>query len=468
MDLTSQQSTWPTVQALLDEADALRGVKRDTAQAGATEEALRAAHRKVASDLNLFAKNAAAKVPTNYDAVFGDQLQEKTAAILLLAKYTILDLASFPREILDIERAHGNLAVFAETLFRTQAVDGLIELYNFTVRNAQTPSSNPRVWQNVAAHCLMLLTLMEAQRQRVITFLAQTPSARRQMEQLISFTRPNLISMLLKESAPEHNTTLPPTADIPPYLRLLDRLDPGLPLASAKGVCSYIFAQHRIEQLFAQQDFTPAQRWFIEGSLPAASEVLRQTHALPSRTQREFLEDILTIDNVHPLRIAAIMRELGESNRSDRPDGGIGETNRLLYETATTQHEELTLAAQIAVNELGSVKNYDALLAIAQDAPLQSVAEYAVTIMKEHRRLLMLQQVLAKRPSLVPAYRKAQAELQEIEKIMEMVWVCDDQEMVQLYVQRLQGLKAYPELERIHKLVQKKNKLAGTFSADCI
>ena len=204
-------------------------------------------------------------------------------------------------------------------------------------------------------------------------------------------------------------------------------------------------------------------RWFLEGSDAAAGETLRQARTtLSAKAYRAFLESFFTGDTVPgPIRLAALILELGEQNRAERPANGVGEINTVLFEMTMTADEELMDVAILAVGEICTVKNTDALYAIAADAPLLPVAEKAVMCMKDLRRLLMVQPVLAQRRELHAAYRKAEGELMTIQHIMASVWTCDNTEIVQLYVDRLIELNAIAELESISKLAQRKGHLNG-------
>lgn len=455
MRAETPQPWWQDPDALITHANVLRETGDDPVP-GAMEEALRSAFRRVAPDLEVIARRHEAKQPLELAEVLGTLFHEKIAAFLLLAKYTLLDLAHFPREVLDIETAHQNLALFAEVLFRARAVDGLFTLYDFS--QAQSRTQNPRLWANVCSHCLMLLALLEDDRPRVIAFLARRPVARKQLNGLISLTRPEVVGQLLRASA--SRPAVEPEETPPAYLTLYERYDPGLPFASALGVCSSLIAQYRLVQALDREDLPTAIRWFIDGSPAAAREVLRHGRAvLPRRTYRHLLEAVLTSEAPNPVRRTAIVLELGALNREDRPEGGVGETNRLLFETAMTPKKELLGVAGVAVRELQAVRNLDALLVIAEQAPHLTVAEWAVEAMKDLRRLLMVEPLLKVRPKLENAYQIARQELVEIQKVMDAVWTCESNDEVQAHVQRLKALKAFPELETIAELAERKGDL---------
>lgn len=447
---------WNDPDVLGERAGLMLASEREEPEPSAMEEALRSAYRRVAADLDTITRLQGKNAPIDVPALLVEQVDEKLAAFLMLAKYTLIDLASASRAVLDIDLAHRQLALFAEILFRMEALDGLVLLYDFAL--AQARSGNARFWQNVSGHCLMLLALMEKQRPRVVAFLASRPVARKQLNGLISFTRPQVIGALLRESAKPAAPVVP--TEPPLYLKLFDRYDPGLPADHAAGACATLMAQHRIAQALAQEDLPTVIRWFVEGSPAAAREVLRRTRSsLPRRAYRHFLEAILTKENPHPVRASAVVLELGMLNREDKPDGGVGEINRLLFETAMRERKERAGVSCVAVRELAAVRNMDALMVIIESAPLLRVAEEAIVAMHGRRRLLMAQPLLEARPKLQPVYDACHAELVEIQKIMEAVWNTDEDAEVQTYVARLKELRAFPELDTIAELAERKGDL---------
>ncbi|HEY3378160.1 MAG TPA: hypothetical protein VGL77_11770 [Armatimonadota bacterium] len=458
MNLDIQPSPLTDPMALVAQADSIRGMGQEASGSSTVvEDALRQAHRRLAVDLDTIAANNAAKQPTDYTALFGALFPEKVAAALLLAKYTVLDLAHASRDVADIDAAHRTLAMLAEMLFRTEAADALICLFMFAQEQVALPCLNPRVWQNVASHCLMLLALLESQRPRVVAFFAQSPAAREQLQQAISFTRPEVIGQLLKES---HEASPGEETAPPPYMKIFDRLEPGMPPASALGIAALIYAQAGIALAMQTTDLPGLACWFQAGSPLAAYDVLRQTKTrFTARDYRHFLGFLLEQEALAPERLAAVVMELGALNRTERAEGGVGEINHMLFEMAMQANKERIGVSRLAVRELRQVNNQDALLVIAEQAPLLGVAEEAVTAMKELRRLLRVKPLVTVRPELYPAYKMAERELQEIERMMEAVWVCDNPAMVEMYVKRLTELQAFGELEKIAKLAQKKDAL---------
>ncbi len=447
---------WYDPDALLDRAAVLLAPERDEPEPSALDEALRSAYRRVAADLDTIGRLQAQGQPLDVRPLLAEQYDEKVAALLMLAKYTLLDLAHTSREVLDIDLAHRQLALFAELLFRADAADALITLYD--VAHAQARAGRTRFWQNVEGHCLMLLALMESARPRVVEFLAARPTARKQLNGLISFTRPQVIGALLRASA--HRAPAPPS-EPPRYLKLLDRYDPGPAAVPRPGYCAALMAQRRIGQLLQAEELPGVIRWFVEGSPAAAREVLRRARAtLPRRTYRHLLEAILTREHPDPVRLAAVLVALGTLNWEERPDGGMGEPNRLLFTAAVDGRKERLGAACVAVRQLARVRNLDGLLVVIEDAPQPRVAEEAIRAMHGLRRLLMVQPLLTARPHLEPAYQACHAELVEIQRIMAAVWNTDDDAEVQAHVARLRALHATAELETIAELAERKGDLS--------
>ena len=466
MNITHHLLIPPDARALSEQADQLRGGDAADPQLSSTETALRKAHQRVAEELDLIASGTAAGVPVDYPALFEAERDEKLAAVLLLAKYTLIDLAHLSREVLDIEFAHRNLAIFAEILFRTGAADGLMRLFLFAQESIRRPTLHPRIWQNVSSHCLMLLTLLESQRARVVDFFASNAMAFDQLSQLISFTRPALIDQLLEACEARRRAGVGTLAP-PAYVKLFKQADPEVQPKSVLGLCAFVCARQRIRRAFADADIPTLVRWYCDGSAPAAGEVLRQAReSLPAKNLTSFLQALLDPTLfLAEVRLAAVLLELSAINMRERPANGVGEINRLLCEAAMTEQSTLCPTALIAVRGLFGVKNADAMLVIAEQAPLLRVAEEAIYCVKDYRRLPFVQPVVAQRPELHTAYRRAEDELREIRLIVDSAWSCNDEEIVQTYIDRLLALHAREELDKIAKLAEQKGinalRLAG-------
>jgi hypothetical protein len=449
-----------SVSALADQAHRLRRADAESVYPSTVEMALHKAFRRVEDDLQVIARQTAAGGTIDYPALLGAEADEKLAAYLLLCKYTLIDLAHLSREVLDIEYSHRNLAVFAEIFFRTGAVDALIHLFLFAQDNLRRPTLFPRIWQNVSAHCMMLLTMMEEQRARVAHFFATTPTAFEQLEQLISFRNPEGISRLVHDCLDLRRHPMP-APEPPPYLKLFTLADPDLPMKSVLGQCSSVSAHKRILQAFSDADMPAVLRWFLDGSAPAAGEVLCQARKrLPPKLLVSFLAAFFTPEHMpSEVRRAALVLELCALNVAERPATGMGEINRLLFETAMTPDETQLQVAVLAVRALFRVKNIDALLVIAEQAPLLRLAEEALYCIKDLRQLPAIEKVVIASPRLRPAFFHAQQELQEINWLMENVWTCDNDAILETYLARLTALNARDELDKIAKLVEKKGTL---------
>jgi len=447
----------PEVQALAEQAEQLRRLDQSSPFPDATEKALRKAYRCVEDDLRYLAQQTAAGAPIDYPALLGGDRDEKLAAMLLLAKYTLLDMTHLSREVLDCEYTHRNLAVLAEILFRTDAADALMRLFLFAQENIRRPTLHPRLWQNVSSHCLMLLTMMERQHARVVDFFADNKMAFEQLEQLVSFTHPAMIDRLLEDCQLRRRRGASPL-DTPDYIRLYEQSCPDVPVKGVLGLCAFVGAQRLITKAFDDADMAEVIHWFHSGSALAAGEVLEQARTkLSAKMRVSFLASLIEQEQApSDERVAAVICELCQINLAERPENGIGEVNRLLFETAMTEDEARLKLALLAVRALFCVKNADTMLVLAEQAPLLRIAEEALYCMKDYRRLPAIEPVVRCRPELRNAYFRAQQELQEVNWLMENVWTCEDDVLAQSYIDRLMALNAREEMEKIAKLAERK------------
>lgn len=418
----------------------------------AIEDALRRAFQRVADDLDAIERLHLAGQAINFPELLGPLADEKIAMILLLAKYTLQDVALCPVESLDIEYAHRDVALYAETLYQAQAQEGLASLYDLAVERGDKGAQ--RYWHNVALHCLFLIALTKDCHDGAIAFLSARPHAQRHLEELMARTQPEVprrLRELLTASQQAQPASAP--AEPSPYLRLFHQDDPGLPYDDALGTCSLISAERRIHAALDADDLAAVVRWFLAGSPRAVGELLRCARSLlPTRQYASLLEALLVPRRAHLRRLAAVVLQLGVVNRAERPAGGDAEINRLLVDVAMTKLRKRVGVARLAVRELAAVGNTDALTYLAENASLLEAAEQAVIGMKDLRRLLLLEPAVARRPDLFPAYREAHEELVEIQNLVDAVWSATSAEMAVPYIARLQALNAEPELERIRKL----------------
>jgi hypothetical protein len=433
----------------------------DAQRAGVTaiEEALRRAYQRVADDLLQLDERHNAGESIDIQAVFGDLLHEKLAAILVLARYTMSDMAACAREVLDIEYAHRDHAVYSEILYRANALEGLGVLYDHAVAGRHGPRAD--FWQNAALHTLYLMALNPQPLAVMCGFLQARPLAQQHVQHLMTVTQP-AVAQQLQQLLAAAQRPLPPADPPAPYMRLYGQYDQGFPYDGQEGLCAGIAAAARIHATFAQDDLAGVLRWYAGGSPTAVRAVLQEGRAaLPIRQYARLLEKMLAEAGADPQRLAAVVLDLGALNRAERPHGGDAELNRILFEVTMARQEERVAVACLAVRELGAVENQPAMLVIIEHTPQLRVAEEAIMALKDMRRLLTCEALVARRPTLVPAYKRAHAILTEIQNLVDLVWSTEDADIVDQYVERLKKLKAFPELKTIADLANRSSRLSG-------
>ena len=409
------------------------------------EMTLRRAYLHFAGDLDALDRTAA-----DGDAVrtqFGVHLHEKLAALLFIARCTLLELADPPPPCLDIDCARLDMTLYVEILVKLGGLDGLGALYDFAAE--QRRSAAPNFWPDVCRHFLSSVRRIPAGDVWLRRFLADRPGAQ-QLLQEVAGQAP---------AGEDPRQGLPAAAHLPadplPYLRLYEQYRQDQRSFGIEGLCCLVAAKYRIEQAFMHGDLPAITRWFAEGSPCAVRTVLRRMEReLPSRGRARLLQEFLHLAECDLVRRAAVVLELGTINLAECPEGGQTEINRVLVDCAMTDDGEQAGVARVAVRELVTVRNEKALLFIAARAPLLPVAEEAVLAMMEMRRLRQVEPLLNARPELRPIYRTAYQHLVEIERLVEAVWSAATPEAAESHLESLKTLRAYPELDRLTELLQ--------------
>jgi hypothetical protein len=337
----------------------------------------------------------------------GPRRDEALAAVLLLAKYTLMDLAECPTDIHDLELAHGDLAIYAEGLFRGRAVAGLRALAG---QATQQMAHRPEFWGNVAVHCTHLLDLLSE----------------------------------VEEPAP-------------PYMALFGLMDPNLPYRPYAGACAAQRLCRQVRAAVEADDTATLVRVFVQGSPRAVAEIFACTETLPRDHQARLLTPLLTSDAA-PERLLAAVLATGRANRAHGKRGDAM-LNRLLVEAALAEPMESLPVARGAVRELAAAGNEDGLIYLAEFAPLLGVAEEAVVAMKDLRRLLRVEPAAARRRGLRPVFLACREELTEIRHLMDAVWSSSSPDTAEVYLDRLRALHAFPELATVAQLADRRNAL---------
>lgn len=439
-------------QQLAEQAQRLLG-KIDGVGVTAIEEDLRRAYQQVADDLATVARLQREKQPVPYAALFSTLYHEKVAALLFITRHTLLDLAHCAASTLDIQYARHNLSLYLDTLAHLNAMQALEALYDFA--HAHLTGMSKKFWRYVCQRCLELLAARQEYHPQFAAFLVARPPAQRQLEQLLTEQPEFAQQFSLLPALPQ-----PAPVQYKPYMRLYAQLEKGLPYDKAVGACAVVAAQHHIHQVAEAGDLSRVLQWYAGGSPAAAREVLRHTRSLlPARQYAEFLDQVLQVFELPIVRKAAVVLELGNLNRAERPDGGDAEINRVLLETAMCAPEDDTALARLAVQQLAMVANEVGLLYIIEQAPLLPVAEEAVMAMRDLRRLLLVEPYLDRRPALQHAYQTAHQQLLEIQNLVDAVWVAVNEDVVEGYLSRLRALHAFPELRKLSSLIERTSPL---------
>ncbi len=427
------------------------------------EIALRHAFKRVAADLDVIERASMLGQEIDYAGVLGAQIHEKIADIIYLAKYKLQDMAHCPGESLDIEFARRDVALSAEILFRLGAADGLGILYDLSANTGHLAPETAKFWQVVARRTLLLLTLVNNNRQTAAYFLAARPPAQAVVENLIATNQPPTSTQL--QTVLQHSRQLtgaPDPGEVPAYVKIYQHLDADLGYEGAYGVCSLINAEHRLHKALDEDDLASLVKWFLEGSRVAVGEFLRYARTkLPPHRYTELLGMCFVPRRADSRRLAAVVVELGELNRARHPEGGDANVNELLVETTMTTQKNRVGVARLAVRELTTVGNHQAILYIAEKAPLLPVAEEAIMALMRLRRLFTAEPTVEARPELLKAFRTAHKQLVEIQNLVDAIWSTDSEELIAEYIARLQALDAQQELAHVEKLINRTHTYGG-------
>lgn len=453
--------TWNDPYALVKEATSQREIEHVPASPGAStvEDAIRRAHQLVSPDFYVIERLKQANMEPDYFSLFGEQIHEKLAALIFLTKHKLLDIEQSTLSSRDVGDARRDLSMYVEILFRVQAVEALGIFYDFAA--AQRDSRVPWLWHNVCARCLYLMALLTDCLAKVAAFLDDRPNARRQMQELISSTKPDVAtplqqleteySQLIKGASTIHQ----PSSPAPLYVALVQQYESRATTSverdtAARGVSSLLTAQDRIQQAASAGDTTSLADWISHGSPAAMHTAFRcALAAMPVTQYIAMLEQTLEHGGLEPVRMTSVVLELGSVNRTAHPQGGMPTVNRLLQRIALSTKDEFNGVAKVAVHELGEVKALLDLQVVLEKAPLLAVAEEVMQVMRDLRHLPMVESLLNQRPELIPAFRSARRELLELQQLVESAWACQSEEMAMIYLDQLKAMKAIPELKQL-------------------
>ncbi len=241
----------------------------------------------------------------------------------------------------------------------------------------------------------------------------------------------------------------------PLYLSLVQQYEALVPTSAARdsaarGVSSLLSAQDRINQAAAAGDTASLLDWISNGS-PAAMHTAFRC-AMTTMTNTQFigmLEQAILRGNLDPVRLTAIVLELGALGRSIHPQGGEPAVNRLLVHLAETADPEYSGVAKVALHELVTVHALNTIRGVMEKAPLLEVAEEGVRVMYDLRSLSMVESLLGQRPELHDVYRQARKDLVELQDLVDAVSSCQSEELARIYLEQLKQARAIPELKQL-------------------
>ncbi len=455
--------TWGDPYALVREATSYHDNDKTLAPPGeaGVKNAIRQAHQLISPDLYVIERLKQSHVEPDYENLFGDQFQQKLAALIFLTKHKLLDIEQSALESRDITDARRDLSNFVEIIFRMKIVDALKIFYDFA--EAQHESRVPWLWHNVCSRCLYLMSLLTDCRASVVDFLKDRPEACNLMDDLQRSTKPEISSSLgalaqdyqlaLRSVEGPAQQALP--APMPLFVSLVQQYEAQAPASmgrdsAARGVSSLLSAQDRISEAAAAGDTSSLVDWISHGSPAAMHTVFRTALSAMTTTQYiSLLKQSITQGRLDQVRMTAVALELGSINRSTHPQGGDPAVNQLLLQLSLLDDAAYNGVAKVAVHEFGSVHALNILHTVMEKTPLLEVAEEVVVVMRELRHLPMVETLLKQRPELAPAFRTARQELLELQELVDAVSSCQSKEMALIYLDQLKKHKAVPELKQL-------------------
>lgn len=419
------------------------------------------AYQLLAPDIAAIDRLRESNSTISYPDLFAVQRHEKTAALLYFVRHLLLDTASSAPAVREIVEAQRDLSLFIEALYRLEAFDAFVLLYDFAA--AQPREADTAFWPKVCFRALQLMAMLPAYRPNLLEFLKDRPEVRRNVEMLMTVSDAGIAELFqsvgedylrARKSGELGRQTLASS----PYVGCYQMYDQGPRDTQCAGLAALLLAQGRIARAVEHAQQPILLSWVLEGSDLAASAVFSATrNALPALQYANLLEQVLTRVDLSPVRLAAAVLEVGSINLTLSPNGGELKLNKLLVAIALTDEPVLTGVARLAVRELGAVNGFNEALHILEEAPVIVVAEEALAVLRDLRRLTLAEAPVRRRASLQPAYQAARTQLQQIDSLADAAWSCTSEEMAAIYMERLKALNARPELER---LSQRNNRIS--------
>lgn len=444
----------PTI--LAQEARALLGAGIDDRPPTIMEDSIRRAFKLVWPDLVKIDTLRQQKQEIDPTQLLGGQLQEKIAALLLITRHKLLDVANGSAQAQDIIDGRSDLSLFIDLFIRLNAADAFAILYDLSFAQQQQ-GQQVEFWQKACVYYLHLIARMTDARPRAIHFLKERPHARRQVEQLIGSPESAIAATFRtlgedyvrarKEDDPTSAAPAPPA-----YLNIYLSFPPLTPDDQFIGFTSLLAAEQRIKKAVEHGDAESVSKWIGQGS-PEASRLAFTfaRESLPTSSFFRILELVLKCTELPLVTLSAVVLELGEVNRALHPHGGEETVNRMLADFACTREKRLVGIAKLAVQELRSANAFNDIVTVMEKTSIIEVAEEGMRMMCEMRRLPMVEAVVLRRPVLSLAFQQAQKHLLNIQELMHAAWSCSSDSTARVYMERLRELKAIPELEQLGK-----------------
>ncbi len=433
---------------------AARELAADEVALSPTDEMTRRIFSVISGDIDKIEEAQSTGKKIDYATIFASGAVEKVAALLFITRRLLTDISKTPSGR-ENESAHAELSLCIETLFNLSAHDAFINIFEFTAINPELPTS--KFWKNVISHITFLMVMMSGKEDATVTFIKSNQLSQRVLQSMMNTIDKSVAAKIIKMMQSNVTTQL----SAAPYMPVWRQMDIGTP--HLPGVIMQCIVSRRINRAFIRSDFKQIIQWVCEGNDISTKTVLIAARKKLSRDDyAALLEAIMTNEKTPAFRKASAAMEVTRLNQESRPNGGLAEFNRILFETAINTKDSETIAGRCAVYGLGLTSELaDALLMVMDEAISLKVAEEALWSVFAMRKLSHAEKIVARRRELFPTYRRAYDRMTEINNLISQVWETYSDDEITWCIERLRKLAAYPELEKVKELAKscRSNKL---------
>ncbi|MEI6521052.1 MAG: hypothetical protein WCO98_13580 [bacterium] len=433
---------------------AARQLAADETALSPTEEMTRRIFAVVSSDIDRIEEAQAAGKKIEYPAIFPAGAVDKVAALLFITRRLLIDISACPAGR-ENEAGHADLTICIETLFNLSAHDAFTALFEFIATVPELPTS--KFWKNVISHITFLLVIMPGREDATVAFVKSNQLAQRVLQSMMNTIDKSVAARIVKMMQSGTGAQHQPA----PYMAVWRQLDLSTPYLP--GVIIQCGVARRINRAFIRSDFKQILQWISDGNDISNRAVLIAARGKLTRDDyAALLEAVMTNDKTPPMRKAVAAMEVARLNQEARPNGGLAEFNRILFETAINSRESEAIAGRCAVHGLGlTAELVDALLMVMDEAVSVKVAEEALWSVFAMRKLSHAEKIVARRRELFSTYRRAYDRMTEINNLMSQVWETYSEDDITWCIERLRKLAAFPELEKVKELAKscRSNKL---------